>query len=133
MGGFRNGLCVGCCDTMVERRVAVTSCVRLQAEHEGQKAAAGVEWPLVVRTVAETGQALGACRLARFACTKLRTMATPPAWQVRPLPWLAAPSPKLVRRLRNKAVACMPCHCLTAPLASMWPVNATAVVRHSHD
>ena len=55
----------------------------LQAEHEGRAPQDGVDWPLVVRTVAQTAQQLGACRLARFAWTKLRTMPFPPDWRVR--------------------------------------------------
>lgn len=39
---------------------------------------------MVVRTVAQTAQQLGACRLARFAWTKLRTMPFPPEWRVLP-------------------------------------------------
>ena len=54
----------------------------LQAEHEGRAPQDGVDWPLVVRTAAQTAQQLGACRLARFAWTKLRTMPFPPDWRV---------------------------------------------------
>jgi hypothetical protein len=55
----------------------------LQAEHEGRAPQEGVDWPLVVRTAAQTAQQLGACRLSRFAWTKLRTVPFPPDWRVR--------------------------------------------------
>lgn len=53
-----------------------------QAEHEEQAPQEGVAWPLVVRTLAQTAQQLGACRLARFGWTKLRTLPFPPEWRV---------------------------------------------------
>ena len=59
-----------------------------QAEHEGSEPQEGIDWPLVVRTVARAGQQLGACRLARFAWAKLRTMPFPPDWRVcRTITW----------------------------------------------
>lgn len=54
----------------------------LQAEHGGSAADGGVDWALVLRTVAEAGAAAGAHRLARFAWSKLRSLPDlPEEWQ----------------------------------------------------
>jgi hypothetical protein len=62
--------------------ILTTDALGLQAEHAEEEPQAGIDWPLVVRTAARSGQQLGACRLARFAWTKLRTMPFPPDWRV---------------------------------------------------